>query len=724
MKGVGYKMSDFQANVEVKVSDSELTAVEQRLQSLENKTIDVDLKINDSDLQSQLNQIAKGLNFNLFGNAGKQAAQAGQSTGKQFADAFNNSIKVDTGGSQIQNLQKTLKSMNFKTDAITAITSNLNEMQVAVKKVTADLSGDGKSLNVKVEGVDSLDRAVTIMKSFNTETGKANARDSLKITQEFEDLGKIAQKASTYAKQLEDLKTKFKSMYDLGDSSTNSFKKMIDEVDFSNIGSSAQLDEMVTKLKEAQAEGQRLNSLMSKKWESNGISQITKEIQDIPTKLTQLEEKFKSIGSLGTELNGESIQGTINSLRLSLDAIEQIQNPDDKINAYNQLSNTLKQLQNAFTELQSKAKNTFSDNDISKYQSSLNDLESKFTRLGSSGEKGLASIKELRTVIDQLGQSDGTDEQYQNFKKIGEQIDSLKISYRDLNNEAKTSKFTASLESWKSKTTSDLQTWMNNNTKAATAYATELEKIQQEIQEVNSETGMTTVKKEISALQSKAKAEGNTGNGILSNLWNSMTSLSPLFGMGSLINEAISGLKSMYNNVVEVDTAMTNLYKVTDETSQAYESFLTGASDTAQEVGRSLSDVIEQTSEWAKLGYSLDDSAELAKISSIYANVGEVDNDTAVSDMVTAMKAFNIQASEAETIVDSLNKLGNEFATSSGDLGEGLRVSASSLNTAGVDIDEALAMLTGMTEITQDANESGNALKVFVMRILRTAGSQ
>lgn len=114
-----------------------------------------------------------------------------------------------------------------------------------------------------------------------------------------------------------------------------------------------------------------------------------------------------------------------------------------------------------------------------------------------------------------------------------------------------------------------------------------------------------------------------------------------------------------------------------------------------------------------KVRLSLDDSEKLSKLSSIYANVGEVSDDTAVSDMVTAMKAYNIKANNAQSIIDSLNILGNNYATSSADLGEGLSNSASSLAVSGNDINQSLAMLTGMAEITQSAPEAGNALKSF-----------
>lgn len=183
------------------------------------------------------------------------------------------------------------------------------------------------------------------------------------------------------------------------------------------------------------------------------------------------------------------------------------------------------------------------------------------------------------------------------------------------------------------------------------------------------------------------------------------------------VMELWNQLRRIPEEVYKIDTAMTNLYKVTDETDRKYDQFLDNASQKAQEIGRSVSSLVDQSADWAKLGFSIDEASKLAETSSIYANVGEVDDATAVADLVTAMKSFNIEASDSITIVDSLNKLGNEFATDAKSLGEGLRTSASALNLAGNDINQSLAMLTGGTEITQNASEMGNALKVLSMRL-------
>ena len=231
------------------------------------------------------------------------------------------------------------------------------------------------------------------------------------------------------------------------------------------------------------------------------------------------------------------------------------------------------------------------------------------------------------------------------------------------------------------------------------------------------------IEKELKDIDAVQRGLGKLGKNLKDQFKEASASFTQWLSVSSAVMLLVSQLKRMPREVYEIDTAMTNLYKVTDETSSKYNQFLDSSSKSAHDLGRSISSLIEQTANWAKLGFSLDEAEQLAKISSIYANVGEVDNDTAVSDMVTAMKAFNIEASDSITIVDKLNKLGNEFATSAAALGDGLSRSASAMATSGTDINKTLAMLTGGTEITQNASEFGNFLKIGSMRIRGMKGS-
>lgn len=187
--------------------------------------------------------------------------------------------------------------------------------------------------------------------------------------------------------------------------------------------------------------------------------------------------------------------------------------------------------------------------------------------------------------------------------------------------------------------------------------------------------------------------------------------------------DAESSLNSVWNlfllmkdAVCEVDTAMSALHDVTDETNGTYQQFLENANVSAQKLGKSVSGLVEQTANWAGMGFDLDDAAVLAETSSIYSNISGTSDADAISNLNTVIKAFNIEAADSIKIVDSLQKLGSNFSTNSASLGDGLGNSAA-LKDAGNDINETLAMLAGGASVTQDASAMGDALTVISLRI-------
>jgi TP901 family phage tail tape measure protein len=187
----------------------------------------------------------------------------------------------------------------------------------------------------------------------------------------------------------------------------------------------------------------------------------------------------------------------------------------------------------------------------------------------------------------------------------------------------------------------------------------------------------------------------------------------------TIVMQGVRAVQAMVENVKELDTAMVELRKVTDETDETYAKFLERSARAAKELGTTIVDLVKSTASFARLGFDMGEAEDLAKVASVYAAVGDglsgIDDATAV--VITAMKAFKIEAGEAISIVDKLNEVGNKYAISSGDIGTGLRNASSALAIAGNSIDQSIAMITAMNEITQDASESGNALKVLSMRL-------
>lgn len=259
--------------------------------------------------------------------------------------------------------------------------------------------------------------------------------------------------------------------------------------------------------------------------------------------------------------------------------------------------------------------------------------------------------------------------------------------------------------------------YYEDNSKAIKKYGVELKDLENRYRQATTVAEKADIDNKFKNLKSSISAEGLTGKSATQELSRGFKQIGQFAVTYGAIQRIPEVLKSMATEVLNVDTAMTNLYKVTDETSAKYNEFLNNAGETSKSIGRDMSSYITQASEWAKLGYTMDQSANLSKVSSIYSNVGEVDDKTAVSDLVTVMKAYDIKYDQAISIVDKYNKLGNEFATSAQDLGEGMSNAASMLSLGGTDLNKALALLTGGSEITQSAGELGNALKIGQMRI-------
>lgn len=186
-----------------------------------------------------------------------------------------------------------------------------------------------------------------------------------------------------------------------------------------------------------------------------------------------------------------------------------------------------------------------------------------------------------------------------------------------------------------------------------------------------------------------------------------------------VINAFQQGLRQVYQNVVDIDSAMTELKKVTDETSGAYSKFLSEAGDRAKAVGSTVSDIINATADYARLGYNLDDAKTLADVSAVYYNVGDdLDSFTTATDnIVGTMKAFNLEADDAIGLVDRLNAVSNNFAVSSGDLGNILQRSASAMEAAGNTLDQTIALGTAMNSVLQSADTTGTTLKVLALRL-------
>ena len=226
---------------------------------------------------------------------------------------------------------------------------------------------------------------------------------------------------------------------------------------------------------------------------------------------------------------------------------------------------------------------------------------------------------------------------------------------------------------------------------------------------------------EFNALKATVMSKGMTGR----SLGDELSYIASKIGLKAIIGGSVYKILDYFKQMVvvvrELDTGMTNLKRVSEETEATYRGFMDSAAEKARNLGSTMQQVIDATTDFSRLGYSLQEASELANNALMYSNVGEIDINQASSDMISALKAFDIASTDSIHVVDVFNKLGNEFAVTAANIGEGLSQSASALAVAGNDFEESAAMITAITEITQDASSAGNALKTLSLRLRSTS---
>ena len=174
-----------------------------------------------------------------------------------------------------------------------------------------------------------------------------------------------------------------------------------------------------------------------------------------------------------------------------------------------------------------------------------------------------------------------------------------------------------------------------------------------------------------------------------------------MFGVYDVIN----GLKQVASTVRELDTAYTEMRKVSNESAQSLKNFQKESFSTADSVGTTALALQDATATWMRLGESLDEAKELAKDATVLLNVSEFENIDEATDSLVAMSQAYKELDKME-IIDVLDKIGNEYSISTNELSTALKDSAAVLKTQGNDLAESVALITAGNAITQDVSKT------------------
>lgn len=264
---------------------------------------------------------------------------------------------------------------------------------------------------------------------------------------------------------------------------------------------------------------------------------------------------------------------------------------------------------------------------------------------------------------------------------------------------------------------SDVDAWLTKNSAATKKFGARLREMKAEAQSAD-RVKLDGLQRELKQIDREAEAAGLKMQTLGDRIKGQFQRYSQYFSVASVMIYATQGLKDMFNQVLAIDTAMTELKKVTDETDESYNQFLSKAASRSKELGTTIDGLVSSAADFARLGYSFEESQGLAEVANIYAVVGdEIEGvEGATQSLVSTLAAFRHEIGDmsnsdfAMSIVDKMNEVANNYAISSGGLGEALQRSASSMAAANNTLDETIALITAANEVAQNPEKVGKRL--------------
>ncbi len=201
-------------------------------------------------------------------------------------------------------------------------------------------------------------------------------------------------------------------------------------------------------------------------------------------------------------------------------------------------------------------------------------------------------------------------------------------------------------------------TWLNNNTKAAKEYGQVLRELSDRQKAATSREELNGYNKQFKSIVSEAEKQGMVGNSFMAELKRGFGQIGQFVGVYGVLQRGVDVAKQMAQAVLDVNTAMTELRKVSNASDVQLNTYFDEATESAKKYGATISDVISSAADWSRLGYTLDDSKRLSDITTLYQRVGDnMTQETASKSLVSTLQGFKLNADEAEHIVDSFNEV-------------------------------------------------------------------
>lgn len=551
-------------------------------------------------------------------------------------------------------------------DGLVKVSAKIKDADGAWKSFSAKVDADGNIFEQRFKTVtNGVDKLETALQNFGRETAPAlTYQETLDKAQKIKNSLNLGDEYSIKVDSSEfvTITKKLTDVDNAGASVTQTFKSAQDAID--NFGKAASNSAEKTSVALKSVKSKDIKDAFPDKDVSASVESATNSIKEENNVLEQNTQKVKE----NTQAKEQNVNVNLNKYDKRLDSyngkIDKYKATIDRFNDGGWTSST-------YLENVQAVKNA-----VKEYETLLNELKGKDASLVTSEDISKLDNyeKKIKDTIATVTNMSASEKGY-NFvsgQKELDKIHKLLAENGNMSTEAKV--------------------------KIKAYYA--------EIESGNPSMSLDKIHGEIMKIYNAEVEAGRAGRSFFDTLKNSgfhqlAAQMAGMFGVYDVINE----LKQVASTVRELDTAYTEMRKVSNESAQSLKNFQKESFSTADSVGTTALALQDATATWMRLGESLDEAKESAKDATVLLNVSEFENIDEATDSLVAMSQAYKELDKME-IIDVLDKIGNEYSISTNELSTALKDSAAVLKTQGNDLAESVALITAGNAITQDVSKT------------------
>lgn len=621
---------------------------------------------------------------------------------------------VETTGQYSKSLGKTKTQTDAfvkqQKQAVANLTNQINQMNRAATDQNAarpiKLDSHLTSLADKYNDITS---AIQRMESASSDTFVDEQNNVKKLISEFKSLVSEYKNAENVSTKMKG--TDFASGLAIATNDLEKFKAEakgfsvdMSKLDISSVVDASSLNNFNDQLRIARSE---LAKVKSETAAANRSEKVGINVSGLQSKIADLQRISPEINEFKTNVKGAEV--TVESLLNDLGRVK-TQGDFSVVNSkFRAFTDAAKAAGIAVSETASKTKNELAkqikiDLQAGEFKTQISSIEQDAKKLSGTYREIDGGITKLNQAMANMktaaaqGDVDGLIKSYKEYeatlKAVENQIDQNRMAEKNATDLTK-------LNQKKQSLSLEMKNWLKDNSAAAQDFGARIRELQMQIDACD-DASLGNLRREFQNIKKEAQLAGKTTKTVGDRIKEQFAQYSTYLGVAEMFMWAEQGLRDMFEQVKLIDSAMTELKKVTNETDATYNKFLTNAGSRAKEIGTTVDGLVSSTADFARLGYEFADAQGLAEVANIYAVVGDdIDSvETATQSLISTLTAFKNEAGDlsdsdfALSIVDKMNEVSNNFAISSGGLGDALQRSASSMMAANNSLDETIALIT------------------------------